>query len=100
MNNETHEDRVVVLSEAPEGEFDIVVIHTTNLIEYAQSPDKSTIRSLADIQKLVDMQNEIDRLMNCLRTIENKSCFSIGDYEGVQSVLRDIQVFSIEALTE
>jgi len=99
MNNETHEDRVKILSGAPpidgiehddflycEGAAsNYVIINESTLYTYECGKwceDKKGnyplqdcwgIRSLADIQKLVDMQNEIDELNEDYKTLERNS---------------------------
>ena len=80
MNNETHEDRVNILEGAPEdgaathfdddGDYShyckhqvmVYVNHSKKWIAFGSTSTSS--RSLADIQKLVDMQNEIDALVS------------------------------------
>lgn len=90
MNSETHEDRVKILAGAPDG----ATHHDSrNGLDYYYRFDNSGIRprfycwhkrcedwdciefiaqnvnSLADIQKLVDMQYEIDELKGSIKSI-------------------------------
>ncbi len=107
MKNETHEDRVKILSEAPEGsslidlnkgEWDYVYVNPDSDggekivddegLDAALDYGDGNIRSLADIQKQVDMQNEIDKWHNAYLTAMNE----LGDkQQAIDGKRRDFQ---------
>jgi len=96
MNNETHEDRVKILAGAPDGatyvepyknsalywKVEEVLFHQWSYWMHERwivTEDVPPTRSLADIQKLVDMQNEIDALSKQVEVLHNT--YSIGGFD-------------------
>jgi len=95
MKSETHEDRVKILAGAPndgkathfDSDLDYIYYDDYNVMVYVNHLGKwiaygsvvTAIRSLADIQKLVDMQNEIDALSKQVEVLHNT--YSIGGFD-------------------
>jgi len=92
MNNETHEDRVKILEGAPDGAThvsneDFELYYKEDGSYYATHKGRwsrisallGSVSSLADIQKLVDMQNEIDALSKQVEVLHNT--YSIGGFD-------------------
>ncbi len=53
-----------------------------------------------DLQTIVEQEETIERLKYYISAIKHKSQFQIGDYEGLQDVLRRIEWLTEEAINE
>ncbi len=59
-----------------------------------------SISALSDLQTIVEQAETIERLKYYISAIKHKSQFQIGDYEGLQDVLRRIEWLTEEAINE